>query len=64
HITQSRDSFIKSPMLQMNDFFTWNEIDRLIEIVASLYRDHIDLPPKYSYNIDDQGGSALFDPPK
>ncbi|CAG8519609.1 10555_t:CDS:2, partial [Funneliformis caledonium] len=45
---------------------TWNEIDRLMEIVASLCRDrlHIDPPPRYSYDIDDKGGSTIIDPPK
>ena len=45
---------------------TWNEIDRLMEIIASLCQDrsNIDPPPKYSYNIDEKDGSTLIDPPK
>jgi hypothetical protein len=44
---------------------TWNEIDRLMEIVASLCRDrsNIDPPPKYSYNSE-ENGSSLTEPPK
>jgi hypothetical protein len=45
---------------------TWNEIDRLMEIVATLCRDrsNIDPPPRYSYNGDEKYGSTLIDPPK
>ncbi|CAG8502920.1 7212_t:CDS:2 [Scutellospora calospora] len=45
---------------------TWNEIDRLMEIVAGLCRErsHSDPPPKYSYNITGGVDEAVIDPPK
>ncbi|RIA97809.1 hypothetical protein C1645_732199 [Glomus cerebriforme] len=45
---------------------TWNEIDRLMEIVAALCRDrsNIDPPPRYSYLSNEKKYSMLIDPPK
>ncbi|CAB4378884.1 hypothetical protein RIR_jg40283.t1 [Rhizophagus irregularis DAOM 181602=DAOM 197198] len=45
---------------------TWNEIDRLMEIVATLCRDrlNIDPPPRYSCHNDDKNDSTLIEPPK
>ncbi|RHZ79050.1 hypothetical protein Glove_152g46 [Diversispora epigaea] len=48
---------------------TWNEIDRLMEIVASLCRDrsNMDPPPSYSnefYNFKDKEQVTGVDPPK
>lgn len=47
----------------------WNEIDRLMEIVASLCRDrsNTDPPPSYSndsYDFDEKGKLTNIDPPK
>ncbi|GES90542.1 hypothetical protein GLOIN_2v1463146 [Rhizophagus clarus] len=45
---------------------TWNEIDRLMEIVAALCRDrsNIDPPPSYSCHNSDNDNSTLIEPPK
>ncbi|CAG8506757.1 6904_t:CDS:2 [Cetraspora pellucida] len=45
---------------------TWNEIDRLMEIVASLCheRSNNDPPPEYSNNLTEEDNEAVVDPPK
>ncbi|CAG8599367.1 2557_t:CDS:2, partial [Acaulospora colombiana] len=61
----------RSASLNLNDniaderLATWNEIDHLMEIVASLCRDrfNIDPPPRYSCDFDEKDRTSI-DPPK
>ncbi|CAG8591200.1 6193_t:CDS:2 [Racocetra fulgida] len=45
---------------------TWNEIDRLMEVVAALCheRSNNDPPPEYSNNLTEGDNEAIVDPPK
>ncbi|KAF0383477.1 hypothetical protein F8M41_011727 [Gigaspora margarita] len=45
---------------------TWNEIDRLMEIIAGLCRERSnnDPPPKYSHDLTEGDNETVIDPPK